>query len=185
MDIFAHGFWSYGIYKYIKIKKDKKINPIFAAFWGIFPDFFAFSIPFGWLIWNVIFGNINFFQIKPEDQNFPVIFELPKKLYPLSHSLIVFLGVFLLIKLIKKKYNFEILAWALHILIDIPTHSRQFYPTPFLWPISNFVFDGISWGNKWFMIINYSLLLIFYLFLILKEKRFALNKKYFGGPEGN
>jgi hypothetical protein len=36
-------------------------------------------------------------------------------------------------------------AWALHILIDIPTHSRKHWGPRFLWPLSDVTVDGISW----------------------------------------
>jgi hypothetical protein len=36
-------------------------------------------------------------------------------------------------------------AWALHILIDIPTHSRRHWAPKFLWPLSDVTVDGVSW----------------------------------------
>lgn len=36
-------------------------------------------------------------------------------------------------------------AWGLHILIDIPTHSRRHWAPRFLWPVSKVTVDGISW----------------------------------------
>jgi hypothetical protein len=41
----------------------------------------------------------------------------------------------------------EVTAWALHILIDIPTHSRRRWGPQFLWPLSDFAVDGISWAE--------------------------------------
>jgi hypothetical protein len=67
------------------------------------------------------------------------------------------------------------LGWLVHILIDIPTHSYQFYPTPFLWPLSSWKFNGISWGQKWFMIANYSTIVIAYAALYFWSRK-AKNK---------
>jgi hypothetical protein len=39
----------------------------------------------------------------------------------------------------------ELAAWVLHIIIDIPTHSRQPWGPRFLWPLSRVAVDGISW----------------------------------------
>jgi hypothetical protein len=36
-------------------------------------------------------------------------------------------------------------AWALHILVDIPTHSRQNWAPQFFWPFCAVTVDGISW----------------------------------------
>ena len=74
-----------------------------------------------------------------------------------------------IIYLIKKKFHVFLLGWPLHILIDVPTHSSKIFPTPFLFPISNYTFNGISWGNPIFMLINYSALFIVYLFLFRKK----------------
>ncbi|MEA3406510.1 MAG: hypothetical protein U9R48_00325 [Chloroflexota bacterium] len=39
------------------------------------------------------------------------------------------------------------LAWLLHILLDLPTHSRQrMAPRPF-WPLSRWAYDGFSWAD--------------------------------------
>jgi hypothetical protein len=62
-------------------------------------------------------------------------------------------------------------GWPLHIIMDIPTHSREFFPTPFLWPISDVTFNGISWATAWFMIANYSLLAIVFTTLVWKFPR--------------
>jgi len=41
----------------------------------------------------------------------------------------------------------QALAWLLHILLDIPTHSRQrLGPRPF-WPLSSWAYDGFSWAD--------------------------------------
>jgi hypothetical protein len=65
----------------------------------------------------------------------------------------------------------EMLGWALHILIDIPTHSLRFFATPFLWPLSDYRFNGISWGNRWFMLANYTALAIVYILLWRTSRR--------------
>lgn len=45
------------------------------------------------------------------------------------------------------------LAWAIHILVDIPTHSRKNWAPQFLWPFSAVTVDEISWPElllSWF-----------------------------------
>ncbi|OGO06343.1 MAG: hypothetical protein A2Y73_03930 [Chloroflexi bacterium RBG_13_56_8] len=39
-------------------------------------------------------------------------------------------------------------AWLLHILLDIPTHSRRRMATPIFWPLSRWAFDGLSWADQ-------------------------------------
>ena len=66
----------------------------------------------------------------------------------------------------KKRLPYYALAYPTSILFDIPTHTKEFLPTPFLWPVSDWVFDGFSWGNGYFMLINWGL--IFGLIVYLK-----------------
>ncbi len=47
----------------------------------------------------------------------------------------------------------EVTAWSLHILIDLPTHSRRRWAPQFLWPLSTFTFDGVSWAEAAFAIV--------------------------------
>ena len=92
-------------------------------------------------------------------------------LYQFSHSIVIFAAVFALVWIIRRRPSWLLLFWLLHILIDIPTHSMRFYPTPFLWPLSSYQFNGISWGQPWFMILNYSALAAAYLFLLVRRLR--------------
>jgi len=64
-----------------------------------------------------------------------------------------------------------LLAWALHIIIDIPTHSYELFPTPFLWPISDFKINGIPWDNSIILIPDIILLIILYTFWFYKSKK--------------
>jgi hypothetical protein len=73
--------------------------------------------------------------------------------------------------LLVRRPVLEMLGWALHILIDIPSHSLRFFATPFLWPLSGYSVDGIPWGNRWYMLINYSALVIVYLLLWRTSRR--------------
>ena len=100
-------------------------------------------------------------------------------LYNITHSLVVFFLVFILVSWLSKRFFWSMTAWAMHILIDIPTHSYNFFPTPFLWPISSYKVDGISWGTPWFMVVNYSAIVITYVIIYYrmstkrKEKMFS------------
>ncbi len=64
-------------------------------------------------------------------------------------------------------------AWPVAVTMDVFTHSLEMFPTPFLWPFKVY-FDGISWGTPWFMILNYSLIVISFVIIFvykLKKKR--------------
>ncbi len=176
MDTLSHGIWAGLFARFTNIKVKRRINVWWTAFFGVFPDLFAFTIPFTWLILNLILGNISPGEFRgPESNSLPegseFMFGLASNLYNLSHSLIIFGLVYLIVTLIRKKQTYEMFGWLLHILIDIPTHTRAFYPTPIFWPTSSFKFSGINWANKWFMIINITAMVLFYVYIKMREKR--------------
>ena len=154
MDIFAHVLWSFAIFS-------KRSDVWWAVLFGLLPDLLSFGILF---FMNLFTGNL---QRGP-----PALSTLPKWLftaYTLTHSLVLFAAVFLLVFLITKSWYWPLAAWVIHILIDIPTHSAKFFPTPFLGPISNYNFNGISWSTPWFMIINYISLSIVFVLMYFKK----------------
>lgn len=72
----------------------------------------------------------------------------------MTHSLLIFFIIFSAIWVVRGIPFYPLLAWAFHIIIDIPTHSLELFPTPFLWPVSDFRFDGIGWDSAIVMIPN-------------------------------
>lgn len=176
MDIFAHGLWAGAAYKAVNKKNKRPLNVKLAAFWGVFPDLFAFTIPSVWLFWNLAFGGLSFADLprpeetEPAPQDTLPIFRLASLLYSISHSAIIFFIISGIVFLILRRPIWELGGWLLHILLDIPTHSYQFYPTPFLWPLSGWKFDGFSWGTPWFLVLNYAAIITVYL-LLRKKKR--------------
>lgn len=176
MDIFAHGLWTGAVYKAANKKRKSNLNIKWAVFWGVIPDFFSFTIPFIWLFWNLATGQIYFSDFPrthagepPVMDQYPV-FRLAEILYQISHSAVIFTLVFAAAWALWRRPRLELGGWLLHILIDVPTHTYKFYPTPVFWPIFGWSFDGISWGTPWFMAINYALIIFVY-FLLRKKKR--------------
>lgn len=91
--------------------------------------------------------------------------------YDFSHSLIVIGAIWIVLRFTTRELWVPFLAWPLHILCDIPTHSQAFFPTPFLFPLSDYTFNGFSWAQRWFMILNYSCLLALALAWIVYRHR--------------
>jgi hypothetical protein len=50
------------------------------------------------------------------------------------------------------------LGWWSHIVIDVFTHSADYYAVPVLYPFTQRGFDGIACITPWFMVLNYSAL---------------------------
>jgi len=162
MDFFAHGLWTGAIYN-----RSKHIWQ--AIFFGVMPDLLSFGIYFVFYAFTRGFVGPDFSRTEPPDPS--LIPQYIHGLYNVTHSLIIFLAVFILFSWLAKRFFWEMSAWGIHILIDIPTHTYKFFPTPFLWPVSGFEVNGISWGEPWFMIINYSAIIITYIFIYYRLSR--------------
>lgn len=166
MDYFAHGLWSYIFF-------NKTSKPWIAVLFGLLPDSMSWMIYF---FYNIFLNGLTLG--KP---NIDIVPDWVFTLYGVSHSLIVSsLACLIVIGLVyyfTKKYFLYILAWPISVILDTLTHTREFLPTPFLWPISDWAFPGISWGNKWFFILNWGLIIICLGYIIVKKKFFNHKSK--------
>ncbi|MBI5732950.1 hypothetical protein HY967_03255 [Candidatus Jorgensenbacteria bacterium] len=163
MDIVSHGLWGSLTFG----RKNKK------SFWlsflfGVAPDLFSFGIFF---ISTFLGLTERPDWTRAEPPSLSTIPAYVGYFYNFTHSLIIATSVFLIIWLIYRKPFLEMLAWPLHILFDIPTHSYQFFPTPFLWPLSNFKFNGHSWADPIIFFPNLAVLIILYAVFLIRKKR--------------
>lgn len=156
MDYLAHGLWSYIIFN-----KVKKIW--YAVFFGLLPDNLSWAV---YLFYNLFAKGFNF--------NAPAVDNIPYWvfiLYNISHSLIIASFFIIIFSFIFKKIVVYMLAWPLAILMDIISHTRDFLPTPFLWPLSEWKFNGVSWANPTFMVVNYILIISCLTYLFFKKRK--------------
>jgi hypothetical protein len=70
------------------------------------------------------------------------------------HSLPVLLLLATAIRLIRGHWPLWGVAWGLHILVDIPTHSRQDWAPQFLWPLSDITVSGVLWFRVVMSLVN-------------------------------
>ncbi|HLC65196.1 MAG TPA: hypothetical protein VJI46_03675 [Candidatus Nanoarchaeia archaeon] len=155
MDFIAHGFWSYIIFH-----KTKK--PLYAVLFGLLPDIISWG---PYMVYR-LFTDFSFGK--------PVLEKIPDwvyTLYGVGHSIFVWALIIAIIYFINKKYFIYTLAAPIEIIIDAFTHSREFLPTPFLWPVSEWTFPGISWGQWWFMLINYVLIVVCMIYILRKKRK--------------
>jgi len=161
MDVISHGLWGG-----IAFGRKNPKNYITAFLIGLSPDAFSFGI---FMIARMLgFSKVNFAGGHMDQSLVP---EYVHILYNITHSLIVFAVVFCLVWFFRKKPFWLLGAWGLHILIDIPSHSFDFFPTPFLWPVSDFMVNGIGWGNPIIFFPNVAILIILYAIFWYKKKK--------------
>jgi len=112
-----------------------------AVFFGAFPDLFSFGllIPIELLSGNLDIG-------RPDVESIPGWINFN---YDLLHSLLVALAALGMTALWRKDLAYAMLAWPFHILLDIPFHAMEYFPTKYFWPLSDRVVDGIAWDSPW------------------------------------
>jgi hypothetical protein len=150
MDIASHGLWGGIMFG----KRNRR------SFWtsfsfGILPDLLVFGPIFVWRAVSALTGGEGFGFGPPERSSIP---DYVHTGYDVTHSLVIFAAVFGIVWLARRTPLWEMLAWPAHIALDLPTHSAEFFPTPFLWPISDIELDGIQWSNPWIFFPNVALL---------------------------
>ncbi|MFB6246346.1 MAG: hypothetical protein ABEI74_02010 [Candidatus Pacearchaeota archaeon] len=145
MDTIAHFLWGSGLGKISRDKFKKNFSWVWTGLWAVFPDLLAFGIAIAYAV--LFLGQIH-------GPHF-----ITDVLYPISHSFLVFGVVFLAVFAVKRRFYLAMLGWPLHILFDIFTHTSDFYPTPFLWPLVETSLDGVKWSNPVFMVLNYVVLI--------------------------
>lgn len=165
MDIVSHGLYG-GVF----FGRKNKLSFWLSFFFGVAPDLFSFGIlTVG--TWLGLLDRPDWSSGSP-----PIIPQFVYVLYNYTHSFMVFVVVFGLVWWLRKKPLLEMLSWPLHILVDIPTHSNRFFPTPFLWPISDYKVNGHPWSSPEIFIPNVILLISLYLWFFLIKPR--LHKEY-------
>jgi hypothetical protein len=90
-------------------------------------------------------------------------------LHCVMHSAIVAGAVTLLLYAVRRTLWLPLLGWWSHIVIDVFTHSADYYAAPVLYPITERGFDGIAWNVPWFMGLNYAALFAVGLWLMLRK----------------
>ena len=162
MDILSHGLWG-------ALAFGRKSR---ASFWlafmiGLAPDLFSFGIL--WVAATLgLSEKPDFSHGTPPESTIPLYVH---HLYNVTHSFIVFLVVFMLTWFLLKRPLWELSAWGLHVLVDIPTHSFAFFPTPFLWPLSDWKFNGWQWMTPAILGPNYLLLSLLYAWFLAQAWR--------------
>ena len=158
MDTFSHALYGKGLFGYRKYRWTSFL-------FGARPDLSSFGVYFLVQLFS------NFYNLK---YGRPSIEEIPIwviELYNISHSLITAFVFIAIVYFVKKDLTWPMLAWPTHIIVDLFTHSIEFFPTPIFWPLSNYRFDGIPWSNIYVFTTNIILIfLIFFCRRIIKIK---------------
>jgi hypothetical protein len=162
MDVISHALWTNLIYK-----EANTPDQVLAIALGTAPDLLAFA---PMMAVQLIKKQRKQWKKVDENNYQDIASAIPRwvyRTYDITHSIPVWMIGFSLWWILLGQIPWPAFAWLIHILVDIPTHTIKFFPTPFLWPLSSYRFDGISWGVRWFMRLNYASIAVMYIVIYL------------------
>jgi len=153
VDILAHSLWALALAGAAPRKVRPRMRLPWAAAWGILPDLATFAVPAVVRIWRLATGASK--SLLPDGSG--PRFDWVWNVYNGTHSAFVLAVVFGAVRLILRRPVWEMLGWALHILIDVFTHNGLF-AVQFLWPLSAIHVNGARWEAGWLLAANYAAL---------------------------
>jgi membrane-bound metal-dependent hydrolase YbcI (DUF457 family) len=156
MDTLSHTLWGGGLFGFRSRLKT-------ALLFGALPDLGSFG---PWLAYRLLTG-----RFEPGKPELAIIPDFVFAAYDVTHSLLVAALAVALAWRWRPELGFAMLAWPFHILVDIPTHSRAFFPTPFLWPVSDFTVNGIPWGTPWIWYPNLAGIAVVFAWRLWRRRR--------------
>jgi len=169
MDVFSHGLWGG-----ITVGRSSRKSYWTAVGFGMAPDVIAFG-PF--MVTRLLNQGTEFFSHLGRRPELATIPQYVHSVYSVTHSMVVFATAFAIVWAIRRKPMVEMLAWGLHICMDIPTHGDRFFPTPFLWPVSDFHVNGTPWSSPYIFFPNWGLLVILYAWFFYRKARLKRQKE--------
>ena len=179
MDVVSHWFWGVLVTR-------KHVNWKVAGPMAVLPDLLAF-IP------SLVYSLANGIE-RPTVDDTTVTSDFPAiawEMYQYTHSaVVVTLAVLLTWGLFTrfKGSRFESqfaeqyrskplkmafllwIPWYLNILLDIPSHTLQFFPTPVFFPLSDFHIDGTRWSTPIVLFTNVGVLVVLWAYVLRKDR---------------
>jgi hypothetical protein len=159
VDTFSHALWGRGLFGY-------RGHPWLALLFGTLPDLVSFTPLFFYRLFSGTYV-----------PGPPALETIPDWLfisYDLMHSFVTALLVVGLVAYLNRSVAFAMLAWPFHICLDFPFHTARYFPTKIFWPLSDFHFDGISWGSPEVWFPNIAGLIVLFGWRFLQHKKTTL-----------
>lgn len=92
-------------------------------------------------------------------------YQISHHLHCAAHSIVVAGVATAVLWRLRPRLVLPLMGWWLHIALDIPTHSNDYYAVPFLYPITYWGMNGIAWTTPWLLAVNYGALAAAYVWL--------------------
>jgi hypothetical protein len=176
MDIFAHALWAVvGVSEVHRRRKLPSRTIVTSVILAMLPDLVHTFPLMGWAMFgDGSMGKISAYAFAlpgQEPELPPLVAALSHHLHCTFHSAIVVGALTMVFWMARGNIWLPLFGWWSHIVIDVFTHSADFYPSPVFYPLTRGGFDGVAWNTPWFMLLNYSALTLYALFLIFSASQ--------------
>jgi len=181
MDIVAHGLWAAAAVELARrhVPVSSTVARATVAL-AVLPDL-VHTLPLA--LWAVFGGHDAFAALSAyavalpgqEPSMPPWVTLLAHHLHCTAHSAVIAAAVTLACWVAARSVLPALLGWWSHIVIDVFTHSADFYPVPVFYPLSERSFDGIAWNQPWVLAANYAVLAVLWWRLLHPRRGAALN----------
>jgi len=173
MDVISHWLWGMAFTR-------KKVSWKVSGPMGVLPDLMAF-IPAS--IVGLMQGRdrVHVDENTVTSDMHPIAWDIYQWSHSLFFALLIFLGVWYVLH--RRGHEtprllawYTTIPWIAHIIVDIPSHTIQFFPTPFLHPFSDWMIDGTSWGTPWVWFTNVALLALTWGIVLWRERNQSMDE---------
>ena len=161
MDILAHTLWA-GIGVALLRRRRPITPPVAAATVALaaLPDVVhMLPILAWWALGSGSWATVQAYAVALPGQEpaLPAsVLMLSHHLHCILHSAVVAAAVSWLIWGLRRAWWLPLLGWWSHIVIDVFTHSADYYAVPVLYPFTERGFDGVAWNQPWMLVLNYA-----------------------------
>lgn len=163
MDILAHGLWALAGGEALRrrgVLTDRMLGAGVAL--AVAPDLLQMvPVMIGVLIGQVSFAELYAYSVADPGREPTLgawVSASAHHLHCAMHSVLVAGAASLLAWWRRPLWVFPMLGWWSHIVLDVPTHSAEYYAVPVFYPITDRGFDGFAWTSPWFILGNYAAL---------------------------
>ncbi len=176
MDIVAHALWATAGAAVVHRRRQLARSTVIAAVaLAVLPDVLhLLPIAGWWLLGDGSFAAVRGYAVAVPGQEPwlpPVVQSWSHHLHCVMHSAPVAVLLTSGAWMVRRVLWLPLLGWWSHIVIDVFTHSAEYYAVPVLYPFTYRGFDGIAWTTPWFMAINYASLAAVGVWLMVSSRR--------------
>ncbi len=179
MDILAHGLWTGLVLTAVAARRPARpfatslVLPTLVL--AVLPDLLHLLPMLAWSLtegpgWSTVWAYM--VAVPGSEPASPAWIRLgTHHLHCIMHSVVMAAVFTALLMLWRRRFWWPLLGWYGHILIDVFTHSADFYPSPLWYPISMRGFDGLAWNEPRWLVANYLLLALCAGVLLWRRRR--------------